>query len=251
LPQKISVCLLAVAFALAAAPSAGAEGGSSIATAPSVVFGQQEFGNTANQPAPAGYCIDRMSYWSMAVTVGDTITINWESHSATTRLDLLPVGTTDFNVGKASPVASQTPAANHKNELTYAANRSGTVAVRFTDNSECQGSLGPFSYTASVAHALNLALPRIAALRSRGVLTVGVHNPEGGTVNDPAVQVVVQIKARGSWQMIGTAAVSNSAALVHYTIPARLRHQRVTLRALAHGTGYQSADSAHAKVRTL
>lgn len=83
------------------------------------------------------------------------------------------------------------------------------------------------------------AIPSSAAVRA------------GGSIDNPALDVELQINARGAWHTIGTAVVGSSAAAVRYTVPGRLRHLRATLRALAHGPGYASASSGHLKVRTL
>jgi hypothetical protein len=189
---------------------------------------------------------------------GDAIQIDWEALNGGVTLNLLPAGTTDFNFPQATPLTSGgLSAANNKGELKYQAAGAGNVPVEFIVRDGGGGSCGrvfqapgPYNFTLLVTHALNLALPNVGTLRPAGALTVAVHNPEGGPINDPAVRVEVQIKGRGSWYTIGVAGVTTSAAVVPFKIPRRLRHQHVTLRALANGVGYGPASSSHLKVRT-
>ena len=241
--------LLASMLLLAISASANAEGGASIAAAPALVVGQQEFGTLAT---PDAHCV-YASWWLLPVIAGDTIQIDWEVHNEGVHLHIWPPGTNEFNFETRESL-KLVPNTNLKTESTFQATQTGDMPMRFAVAEEqCPtvGVPGPYSFTAYVTHALNIALPHVATLHSKGTLTVAIHNPEGGVIDDPAVQVEVQIKGHWGWQAIGLASVADSAAIVHFKVPSRLRHQLVTLRALAHGTGYKSASSAHVKVRTV
>jgi hypothetical protein len=96
-------------------PGEVATGGGSIASAPTVAYGQLEFGNTATDlPANEfanGYCY---SWWLVPAITGDKITIDWTSEpdangAYLTALwaYLYPVGTTDFNFPNTNPVAEK------------------------------------------------------------------------------------------------------------------------------------------------
>jgi hypothetical protein len=249
LRRLICVALVACAFTLTASVSANAEGGAGIATAPTVVFGQQEFGTLATSNAMCVYA----SWWLLPVVTGDMIQIDWEVHNEGIHLHVWAPGTTEFNVETRESL-NLVPNPNLKTESTFQATQTGDMPIRFAVAEEHCPSVnvpGPYSFTAYVTHALNVALPRIGALRRRGALTVGVHNPEGGPIAGSGVHVTVQIKGPGSWQTIGTAIVAGSAAVVHFTIPRYERHRLVTLRALADGPEYASASSSRLKVRTL
>ena len=254
------VCIIALVpvCTFAGATCAYADGGSSIASAPAVPVGQQEFGTISTQdkiPTGSSYCGDIRfrSWWLLPAIAGDTIQILWEAQSSGAMLEIFAPGTTDFNYPNAQPVVNGGLNANFKAELTYQMQQSGNYPLEFVAGSICgeAKTAGPYNFTVNVAHALVVGLPRVAVLHSKGTLTIPVHNPEGGPINNPAVQVELQIKGRGTWQTVGVGSVSNSAALITFKIPARLRRQHVTLRALAHGTGYSSASSAHLKGRTL
>lgn len=244
--------------ALACAQSSYADG-SSIGTASAVAFGQQEFGNTItgrkweNENCDEGKRQEYESYWSLAVVVGDTITIDWEAQQPQTKLEVFPLGTTEFNFGKATPIAQQGLNNNGKNELTITDNIASGSMPLIVHNASCEGTNGPgpYSFTAYVIHALDVTIPRVAALHRDGVLVVGVHNPEGGAISGSPVSVELRVKAHGAWQTIGAATVVGTTATVHFKIPRHARHQPAVLRAVAHGVGYKTAASAHVKVRLL
>jgi hypothetical protein len=240
LRRSIRIVASISVLTLVVASQSYAEGGTSVATAPTITFGQQEFGTTASGS-------DLGSFWLMNVTAGDAVAIDWESQGSKL-LCLNPIGTTDFTIEKVHCVAEQGSGANGKNELTYTATGTGALPVQIFTRG---GSGAPYNFTAYVTHALSVGMPHIAVLHSTGILTIPVHNPEGGPINDPAVRVTVQIKGRSSWQTIGAGTLSHSNAVISYRVPARLRHQRVAIRSLAGGTSYAEASSSHLKVRTL
>ncbi len=64
-----------LACLLIGAPTALADGGPKIAGAPTIPFGEPQFGNTLN----GGRSLDGAynSYWSLPVIAGDQITIEW------------------------------------------------------------------------------------------------------------------------------------------------------------------------------
>jgi hypothetical protein len=237
---------------LVVAPASYAEGAASIAAAPTVVPGQQEFGSLSTYFEPPNYPENFVSWWLLPLTAGDSVQVLWEGR-AEDYVRLFPPNTTDYNQSHATRLINTFLQGGYtKNEAKYEATETGAFPLQFIHN--VQGGktgFGPYNFTVYVTHALNVALPHVAVLHRSGTLTVPVHSPEGGPISNPAVQVEVQIKGHGSWQTIGVAAVANSAAVIQFKVPTRLRHQHVTLRALAHGTGYSPASSSHLKVRTL
>lgn len=249
--RLLPIILLAVAVASASTAAADAEGGPSITTAPAVAPGQQEFGNMKTPLEPQSSCAKYLSWWSLLVIGGDTVQIDWEAQASNADIAVFPAGTTDFNFPQMQALSSGYVNSNHKSELTFQATQAASVPLQFSAVPSCgTGVGGPYSFTAYITHGLSVGLPHLSSLRAKGTLTVPVHSPEGGPINDP-VQVEVQIKGRGAWQRLGVGTASNSAAVIPFKLSAQLRHQRVTLRALARGTGYTSASSSHVKVRTL
>jgi hypothetical protein len=70
----------AVAGTLVLVVPAFAAGGATIASAPTVAYGQQEFGNTATDSTVAQdlcHGSDQTSWWLASVTAGDRLTIDF------------------------------------------------------------------------------------------------------------------------------------------------------------------------------
>ena len=251
------IVLLVFASTVAVATSAYADGGPSIAAAPTVAVGQQEFGNLSTYIEPPNYPGNAISWWALPLTIGDSVAMQWEAQLAATYLRLYGPTVTDFNLYSLGTegrlIDTNTSFDAEKSENTYKATGSGDYHFYFEHpvHSGEARSYGSYSFTVHITHALSLGLSHVGALRHRGRLTVAVHNPEGGPINDPTVQVELQIKGRGSWQRLGTGTASNSAAVIAFSVPARLRHQHVTLRALARATGYSPASSLNLRARTL
>lgn len=232
---------------LVGAQAAQADGGKTIASATPIVFGEQEFGNSANGAStPADFGDTNCDeYWALAVTAGDAITINWEGQSSSLTLNIYPVGTTDYNLGNANTVTSQQLNANNKNQLKFTATRTGTMVVDFQDGDYCgQGSTGPYDFTAYVKHAVRLAVPKVASLSTTGHLRISVHDPDGEVISTSGLSVVLQIHVLGaSWLTIGATYPVNGTANVAYKIPRSWRGLRVSLRARATGAAYVTENS--------
>ncbi len=261
--RSCRVGLLCVVLMVLANCPAYADGGSSIASAPAVPAGAQQFGSLG----PSSYTYEHRdlnecyaafrSWWALSIVAGDSVQIDWEAQNGAVGLNIWAPGTTDFNFPQTNPITHEgLSTATNKAELTYGFDASGIYPLEFFDVFQigCGGKpapVGPYSFTVLVTHALSLALPFVHTLLPKGKLVVGVHDPAGGPIDNPGVIVELQIKGRGRWITIGKAPVSSSAAAIAYTVPRSLRHNRhVTLRALAAGPGYRAAGSAHIKVRT-
>lgn len=252
-PRRL-IPVVVVLFACLVTDSALAEGGKSIASAPPVVFGQQQFGNTATGELNGQYfglgC--RYSWWTLSVLSGDAVTIDWETENIGVHLRLYPIGTTDYTFNSTEPADNQTIAPNGKSQDGFTASRTGTMPLALTTAfgaGDCGGDGGPYDFTAYVKHTVRLSIPRYLILHRQGTLPVLVHNPEGGIVNDAGLQVAVQIRSGNTWLTVGTASVTNSVAVVHLNVPPRLRGHKVSLRALAHGSDYLSATTPSLRVR--
>jgi hypothetical protein len=255
--RRMLAAAIAVAPLIAVSP-AHAEG-TSIATAEAVAFGQQEFGNTINgrlwenNNCNEGKRKENESYWALGLVVGDELTIDWEAQQPQTKLELFPIGTTDFNLGKTTPLAQQGLSNNNKNELKYTDSTVSGAMPLIIHNASCEGTNGPgpYSFVVNVLHAVTVFLPRLSVVRSSGAMTVSVRSLEGNNPPGAALTVELQLAGRGGWRTIGRGTTSGTSVLVHFRVPGLLRHRRATLRALAHGHEYKPATSRHVKVRTL
>lgn len=237
-------------------PAVYAEG-TSIESAPAIVFGQQEFGNTLNghqwnnDNCETGHRTDFESFWALNTVVGDKFVVTWEAVPQTW-IEVFPIGTNDFNYTKAQAFLHENISSNGKGEFSFSETMNSGVLPFVVRNALCEppNGPGPYNFTVRVTHALGVSLPFARVLHSRGAIKVTAHNLEGTPITDPAVQIELQIKGRGPWRTIGVGTAANP--VIAFKVPARLRHNRhVTLRALAHGSDYASASSAHLKIRTL
>ncbi len=232
-----------------------ASGGGSIAAAPTAAYGQQQFGNTVTDTTPPlrSNCLTGDSWWTLGVTAGDRLTIDYEG--GVDYLNVWPVGTTDFNLSSASIFNQSHMGGNDKQEVVFVAPRSGGLPLEFlttVSDPSCFGNQytqpGPYDFTAYVQHGLRLALPRVSKLRRTGTLRIGVHTPEGGAISDPALLVDLQIQRGRHWLTVGRAAVVNSVAVVSFKLSSRLVRSKLGLRAIAHGGAYQQTTSQTRRV---
>jgi len=231
--------------------SALASGGGSIASAPTVAYGQQESGNTATDlPAnyfALGYCY---SWWLVPAITGDKITIDWTSEpdangAYLTALwaYLYPVGTTDFNFPNTNPVAEKDVnyAVTGLQELQYVANRDGTMPLEFqAAASDCQQDAGPYSFTAYISHELVLGL-RAHTNRAHHSTTfsVAVHNPDGAPIAGVPLIATYQLLTHRHWQTIGSGALQSTK---RWTPAQRDTFQSV--RVTVSGPSYRSASQS-------
>jgi hypothetical protein len=252
------VIVVASVIVCSAADAAFADGGQSIASAPMIAFGQQEFGNTANG-AKTGFdgdddgsnacsTLDGMdSFWTAHVVSGDKLIFDWKAQNRTV-LNVLPVGTTDFTANSTTPDAIKQTSSNQKTELSLVESRTGTAPVIFCANSP--SDLGPYDFTAYVLHALRLSLGAIHRLsHHRTSVRVGVHDPDGAPITDRALALDLQVKSQSTWRTMST--VRPGSARFVFTTKWGRSHwgKRVRLRVRAHGSGYLSATSPSAVVQ--
>jgi hypothetical protein len=237
--------------------TARAEGGASIASAPTVTYGQQEFSNigggshvTAECGLFGGFsgCCESYyhQFWSLSVLAGDMLTIDWESEVPDLELKLLPVDTTDFTLNKNKAVAEQQLANNGKNELQYKAPQSGPLPMDFK---LCKVAPGPYDFTVYVVHTVRLFLARRVKLPTRGTIAVPVRTLDGSPISDPTLQVKLQVKIHNHWHTVGISPVNSGVANVPYRLARKWRHKHVDLRAMAQGASYQVAIGAVIAVR--
>lgn len=248
----VGAALAILAFSPAAAR---ASGGQTIASAPVVPWGQQQFGNLVDGGVTANSCGDSIytEWWLLSVISGDRVTIDWEAQEIDyTELDVYPRGTTDFNYPQASVTARSTLNSNAKAELALTANSTGNMPVAITSSTwSClAGTPGPYDFTAYVRHAVVLGVPKRASLSRRGVLRVAVHNPDGGPVSDPALRVSLQLLG-GSvrrWRTVGSATPADGHAAISYAAPRSMRSRRVLMRVVASGAAYMTTVAGRQRV---
>lgn len=250
--RTLALLIVASHIGLIAASDARATGGSSIGSAPSVVYGQQEFGNTVTDEGGERPDCDTTrgpgrSWWMLPVIADDRVTIDLEGKTEGDGflVNVYPLGTNQFNVGQSKPFASTVNHQENKEELSFTAPATGTMPMGVAT---CD-AVGTYNFTAYVVHVIRLGLPHPLLLRRKGLLSVSVHSPDGGIISDPALRVIVQVGGNGSWWNVGSSSVTDSVAAIRMTIPTRLRGRLVKLRVIAGGGAYQPLTIIRGKVR--
>jgi hypothetical protein len=231
-----------------------ADGGQTIATAAPATIGQEEFGNTANGGIGVSDCSGGNAYrswWEVNVTAGDVVTVNWGTQSTSMYMTILPEGTTDYTLFNVNPIATENVNSNYANTASYTVPQDGSFPFEFKSDTGCFNPTAPYDFTVTVQHGVVLALPSLSTLPLTGSATVKVDNPDGVAINDSALTVSLEIEAgdQDSFTSIGSATVSNGAAVVNYTIPAALQGQTATIEAASAGTNYVPATTATQQVK--
>ena len=102
-----------------------------------MVYGQQEFGNTAtdnpNAACVLGHGVEaEWSYWlTPSLTAGDQLTVDFGG-LANLYAYLYPVGTTDYNVSSTDWVANANAVDTQHGEVRYSAPRDGVMPLEFS-----------------------------------------------------------------------------------------------------------------------
>jgi hypothetical protein len=131
--RLLTVAAVALTAYASSPPLAGAEGGSTIASSPKVVPAKSEDGNTAN----GLHVFDSVSniqgwnsFWRVRVRAGDKLRIDWEAPPKSgTHINIFPVGTTDYSVGRARSLAYQGQNTEGKNELFFESQETGLLVL--------------------------------------------------------------------------------------------------------------------------
>jgi hypothetical protein len=232
--------LVTAAVALICAPSALAAGGSSISAAPTVAYGQAEFGNVPVDGDHSQSC--PISWWNLPVSAGDLITIDLEGQTQGDGfyLNVYPLGTNDFNYVDRYSFADKD---GERLELVFRAPATGSMPLGI---STCD-DVGTYDFTATVQHGL------VATLFKRGTaghvshFTSGVATPDGESLSDPGItlDVLVQRRAYGSWSKIGSLAPGDFQ--IRWGSRDRGKYRWVRVR--AHGPGYVTTLSRTVRVK--
>jgi hypothetical protein len=230
-----------------------AAGGATIGAAPTVAYGQQEFGNTATDSTPAqDLCngAEQNSWWLLPVTAGDRVIIDFQGTGAQYEA-LYPVGTSDYNVNNASSVEHAELGSNGAQEAVVTVQQDGTMPLDFSTY-DCTfgnfGKPGPYNFTVGVQHALvvSLAVTGMNRRRHRTSFSLGVHSPNGVAISNPSLQVAVQRLAGGKWIAVRT---TTAAATIPVAWARALRGRWQSVRVEVSGSGYLSATSQVVRVK--
>jgi hypothetical protein len=237
-------------------------GGANIASAPTIVPGQQEFGNTTDG------CFencDGADFWKLSLIAADQVTIDWEtsptnecSDGGADQLAIWAIGTTDYSINNDSPIQNFGIGSNQKAESTFTASTTGVYPVMFRSCYD-QSSGGPYDFTVLIRHKVVVGLAdqtRSLLQRARqggrlprhGVLDVLVHNADGGAISG-AVGGTLSGYWSGSWHKLTGAIAAGGQVLLRYQLPASV-HGVIRLQINIGGGSYQGANLTFRGVST-
>lgn len=244
---SVTVLLMLGCFAGIAA----AGGGGSIASAPLVNSGQQEFGNTADGMLPGNPCNepDPTDFWRIALIAGDRVTIDWETSSdGVNTLEVFPAGTSDFTINNVGSLNSFDIGGNNKAESRFTANRSGIYPLLF--ESRCaDGQSGPFDFTAYIRHLPVLSVGRQKTVKSGKAVVVGAHYSDGKPINGTDLSVQIYGKWGKSVRRLGAATPRSGKAAVKLRIPSGERGKAISIRAVAAAGDFTTVHTPWRTVR--
>lgn len=231
-------CALSLAVFSAAAQASG-----TIAGAPAVVFGQQEFGNTAtDSQATCPALQEQDSWWLLPATAGDRVTIDYEG-SGVRQERLFPIGTNDFNYPSRDENPFQgSDSGGGRLESVIDIPQTGVWPLEFDSWAACGSPVGgPYDFTAYVAHKVVVTLnSRSDRSKHQTTFSVDLHTPDGAAVTNHALTCVVQELAGGKFKTVGKSAPP-CRLTVRWT--ARQRGKTQTMRAQVSGSGYLPAST--------
>lgn len=177
--------MLALGLSLLALPQAPAfaSGGSSIATAPTIVFGQHTFGTTATGEYDCGPA----EFWNLSLQPGDQATIDW---GATQRdyargLYIYPAGTTDFSINNVETLNRYTLGENGKAEAVFSSGTGGNFPLIFVaEGCDDDHNAGPYDFTVTDQHAITATLSQFPHIKPTTTLTATASLVSGAPVPD-------------------------------------------------------------------
>ena len=231
--RTLTFAALLVIAGAAVAGIAYAGGGSNISSAQAITPSQQLFGNTSE----GRYDGDRAaSYWKLALTAADRVTVDWESGSSN-RHDLFelmvwPAGTTDFSINNASSLKVFDLGDNGKAESVFEVGQSGVYPLAFLGDyipSWTQG--GPYDFTVYVRHAVVLAVPpqtnallqrgRRTGLPRAGRIVLAAHTAGGAPISGGLGATMFGYWAK-KWHQMAHATATRGQIVLAYRLPTAL-----------------------------
>jgi hypothetical protein len=233
--------LLFLALSTAVAPSAQADGGASLSTAPTV---------TSGSTYSASFSSDRLSHgntelWKVRLLLGDDLLLNAiRSRGASSFVvKVLPVGTDEATLWTKRPVYE----ARLSSPVAVTASRSGTYPIAISCNTSRRCTTIRFSVV--ITHELVVHIPRSTRLSLTGTFTVVVRTPGGNPVTGRDLIVSLyglwrDSSASVTHHVLGSTKVIRGQAVFTYHLPAGLAEKTISLQAIVDGPGYRTASSA-------
>jgi hypothetical protein len=246
-PSLVAALLVALLGLCFSAQADAAGGGADIASAPTVVFGQHEFGNT--NKGVYGSCPDAAEYWLVSLRAGDQATIDWETTDSDYAggLRVFPAGTTDFSLNNTNPLQYFSLGSNNHAESVFNVGSSGVYPIVFIG--DCEGSGGPYDFTATVQHALVPTLKNYVHIKTTTTVTATVSLADGSPVPD-GLGFALTVSWSGKESVTYTATTAAGALAFPLALPETALGKTATLIITRPADGaYQEATSAKLEVK--
>lgn len=241
---------------------ASASGAATIASAPTVAYGQQLFGNTASDDGgkTLSECVDGESWWTLPVLAGDKVKVDYEG--GLDYMQVWDVGTTDFNIHTAPSPQQFHIGSNDKEESIVEAPVAGSMPLRFYsvneegfcifDVSGDDYAPGPYDFVASVQHAIATSLTPTSWIYPNSVIWGVASLIDGSPLPDGVVFNVVAKwhsdgdLVRGAW----SASTLGGTLLFQLALPPETVGKVVRLAiSRPEDSAYQSGKSLPINVR--
>jgi hypothetical protein len=208
--NRLTLVMLGLIFSFAVLPAAApASGGHNIESAPAVVYGQQEFGNTADS---GEFNCGHADFWNLSLRSGDQVTIDWETSDGVNAryLYVFPAGTTDYSINNAQALHEYQLGENDRAESIFSAPATGNYPLIFLAAGCVEGldpGEGPYDFTARDQHVVVVNLRQVFHVNTTSTLTGQASLADGTPVPDGLVFTLT-----ASWQGHGNAQYTASSS---------------------------------------
>jgi len=183
------------------AVTALADGGPTIGGAPTIAYGQPNFGNLTNVAPDSNGC--QREFWLLPVIAKDSVTITWSALYSDTAVSVYPVGTKDSSWPKAKAVADASSNSTGAGHVSFAAARTGDMVVMFVDQNPSASAAcanpGPYNFSASVVHKMIMSLRGTRKVKgpvTHTTFALRIYNPDGVRIDPPGLMYDGDIRTR-------------------------------------------------------
>jgi hypothetical protein len=189
-------------------------------------------------------------FWKVRLTAGSYFSLKGAANPAAAgySVKVFPAGTDDATLRRKSPLVQ----GRLRDSIGFTASRRGTYPIDIVCATApaCRSS----GFFVSITQEVVLVLPSSPDLNASGTFMVSVRTPQGRPVTNRRLTV----EFYGLWKddyatlthhVLGSAKAVKGKAVFHYTLPASLSGQSISLQATASGQGYNPAASAFRRAK--
>lgn len=250
--RRLAALSLAATAVVILPLAAFAAGSPSIANAPLVQPGVQQFGdNSTCCYMNDGFGFHR-EFWALRLVSGDRVTINWtfpQTGDSNVTPRFFTPAVTDFNfAGSDSAEAESAGAVNGKGSARLVAGASGRWTLAFVTSAIADDPTA-YDFTYYVKHVARLHLAPLASISRTGRVSLSVRAPDGAAISNTALKVRLEGFWGRGWRLLATSTPKAGKASFRLRLAPALRGTTIKLRARAAGGSYLAATSQTRSVR--